>query len=431
MKLPSEALSGRFPIGIDSVPIRYMKEWAARGCNLIVRSDLEGENVQPRQWADAAAEFGFKTIRPATTPVEDAKDATLIAVNLPDEPDLSNHFYGIRPPGGWPAGIKVFDSFNVGGAIYDLVGKEQGNPPIQTGATIQGAITVYRAKAAALRLLYPNMPIFGNLAGNSVTSGMKTEAYEGFTADIDWIGSDWYPVDADLAPFPLPIAAVRRYSYYFPAMAAGRLSAWSKGKPQFAYISIVSQRLDKSKAGQWRWPDTREIECQVWAALASGVAGIVYFAVQQNPWRSDGISSTVNGDYAQPGTMPPELVKAAVAVRDWLPTFNNKLQQLADFLNKGNRIEISAAYANGAIVAAIWTLKDKSELKVAVNVTASVVATAGGEFLPCEVKLTVAPTAAPAPIPTPLPPITDERPLLERVAAVEQKLAAIASILKK
>lgn len=428
MKMPYEAMDGKYPVGVDSVPVRYMQAWADRGCNLLVRSDLEGGNVLPRQWADAAESFKFKTIRPPAVPLEDAKDATLIAVNLPDEPDLSNHWFATRPPGGWPAGkIKVFESITMpDGSIADLVGKEQGNPPIKTGATMALAAAVYVQKAAILRKLYPNMPIFGNFAGNAVTSGMEQANYIAFTSAVDWCGSDWYPVDADLAPFPLPIDKVRRYSYQFPARALGRLKAWSNGKPQFTYISCVSQRLDMAHQADWRWPDVREIECQIWAAICAGAAGIIYFGIQKNPWRSDAISSTIKADY----TVTPADVIAAKKVADWLPVFNAELQKFAEFFNKGNRIDTTAAYPAG-VVGASWSLPAQPGrfLTIATNTTAQ----PAGTFGPCESRIEVT-GAAPTPPIEPVPPTpgpfatqADVKSLTDRVIALESRLDAVAA----
>jgi hypothetical protein len=432
MKMPYEALDGKYPVGVDSVPIRHMKDWAGRGCNLLVRSDLEGGTVQPRQWADAAENFNFKTIRPATMPVDDAKDPTLIAVNLPDEPDLSNHWFGRRPALGWPAGIKVFESVKLpDGSTADLVGKEQGNPTVLTGATMALAATVYAQKAAILRGLYPNMPIFGNFAGNAVTSGMEQANYQAFTAAVDWCGSDWYPVDADLAPFPLPIDKVRRYSYQFPARALSRLKAWSNGKPQFAYISCVSQRLNPAKSAEWRWPDVREIECQAWAAICAGAMGIIYFGIQQNPWRSDAISSTIKGDYPT-GTAADKA--AAQKVADWLPTFNAQLQKFAEFLNVGSRVDTTVAYPAG-VVGASWTLAGATGgiLSISTNTTAQ----PAGTFGPCESRIelqraTPTPPIEPVPpIPGPFATLAEMKALADRVNALESRMDGIAAAAKK
>jgi hypothetical protein len=231
-------------------------------------ADLEGTNYKLPQWAAAAAEFGYKTIRDPQTPAEDAKDATLIALARPDEPDLSNHWYGKRPPAGWPAGVKSwYDWTAPDGSVYSVVGKEYGNPPKPTGGNLADTVFVYREGIKLIRRDWPPLPIFGNFAGNAVTSGMQTEAYTGFTADLDWGGSDWYPVDHDLTPIPVPAGQSRRYGYDFPARAVSRLLTWSGGKPQFAYIACVSQRLDLSQRARWRWPTVAEIRAQIWAAI--------------------------------------------------------------------------------------------------------------------------------------------------------------------
>ena len=445
---PSDNLNGQFPIGIDTVGTGDFQRWKDRGCNFAVRADLEGGKRTFADWKSAAVSAGMRTIRqPSNDAVFDNADDTLLALALPDEPDLSNHWYLKRPAGGLPAGIKSWATWRApNGDYYELVGKEQGNPPVKTGADFQQTITVYKAASESLRKYAPGIPIFGNMAGNSVTSGMQAQVYTDFMSAVDWGASDWYPVDNDLVPFPLPAGAIRRYGYHFPAMAMGRLLSWSGGKPQFAYISIVSQRLNKANAAAWRWPAMAEIICQAWTAIAWGASGIIFFSHVTNPDRRDGITSTMANDY---NVATPTDIAAATDINNRMPLFCRQLQNLAPFLTAGKRVDISAQYPAG-FAAAEWTL-GAATLKVEINTTAVAIRDKNGvEFAPCEVVLTP-PTPQPARKPTlveqpPInpvdPPQTQPQPshplqyatadqlnaALERIAKLENRLDNLKSM---
>lgn len=410
-KRPGELLGGEFPIGYDNMPVRGMRDARRRGANILVRWDLEGGIVKPSQWASAAAEFGFKTIRPPVNPIDDKADPTLIAVNLPDEPDLSSHWYAVRPAAGWPPNIKVFYTWTApNGITYDLVGKEQGNPPVATGANLARSVEVYQGASAIVRQNWPDFPIFGNMAGNAVTSGMEETAYRGFMSAVDWGGSDWYPVDADTTPFPIPDGLIRRYGYDFPKRALQRLSGWSGGKPQFAYISIVNQRLGQIKPDKWRWPDIREIQAQTWAAIAGGAEGIIYFAMLQSPWRSDALTSTIKGDY----TVTPAEQAAAKLVEDGVIAMSQQIQTLAPFLNRPqDRVENSSSFNTGFTSANwLYTGDDQRYIGASLSIFVNHLGVKNGALEPCEVQIKVA-GVKPAPIPQPQP---DSKPSIDPAA---------------
>lgn len=441
MPRPGDVFGGRFPIGWDNVQIGTMAAVARRGANLLVRADLEAKYTLT-QWVAAAGAAGLKTIRPPSTEIRD--DSTLVAVNIPDEPNLLNHYYGPRPPQGWPAGVKIWNTVTVGGVLYDLVGGEQypaGMGTVKTGATLDTTAVVVRAQIAAARALNPGVPVFCNFAGNAVTSaGPRDESgYVAMTADADWVGNDAYPVDNDLVPTPIPPGAARRYNLDWPARALDRLQAWSGFKPNFAYISCVSQRLDNNnnpaalRPGRWpwRWPTVDEIKCQVWAALIAGAEGIIYFGMQSIPWRSDAIISTLANDYGQASAAD---IAAARAVDEALPVLNAEIQGFAKYLNSGQPVPV-AGLPTG-VAGGRWTLPDGSTLTAVVNFTGA----AAGEYGPAEVRISEVPAAAPQP--GPLPPdstATDALALANRalqlatknairLTAIENALAGLATL---
>jgi hypothetical protein len=413
---PSEFLGGQFPIGVDDIDIAGQKRWRDMGANFLTRGDLInlGQGRTRNTWEEfgAGAEAaGLKTIRAAAGVDRDAKDPTLIAIALPDEPDLSNHWYLERPAAGFPADFGGYEWTAPGGRVFKMVGKEGGNPYRKTGATLATTAEVFTMACQLTRAAYPNKPLFVNFAGNAVTSAQSAAdfaAYELMSRGTDWQASDWYPLEHNLTPFPLPAGVERRYPYSLPGRAASRLLNLSKGQPQLAYIAPVLQRLGKpaERAAVWRWPTPEEVSAQVWAAICMGATGIIYYVHQQeNGFVNDAIFGTVN--LKTPGATAAD-VAAAKKIAEFLPVLNQQIQAVSQFLLHGVRVAEEAADT----VAAKWQLGGRV-LGVLVNTAAKPVSVLG----PCEVVIT-----PPAPVPTPVPGPT---PTPSPSASVEQRIGAL------
>lgn len=421
MKTVSQSTGGQFLIGVDAQPIGFLKRWRERGVNTAVRADLEGR-YSMNQWEAEAHTLGLFTIRnSANLPAA----ARTIALSLPDEADLSNHYFGRRPDNGWPAGVRINETAVVEGVNYDLVGRDYypvpGGKAFLTGANVADTITVYRWKARALAKTNPDVPLWGNFAGGYVTQNDPRDIYKGFAEYLNWTGSDWYVVNRDQTPPGQP----RRYPYSFPGRAAARLIDYSGGKESLAYIELTAQREGK---GPWRWPTVAEIACEAVAAIACGASGIIYFPQSWNPFSQDGLGAAAAGLTA--GVDADGQKAAAVAILQWLPGFNAQISSLSPYLTGGGRTTTEPA---PGVYVAEWN-NAAGRLQILVNTNPTSPFRADFELVePMGYRILPTPATPPAPVPVPTPeptPAPDpqyltRREYLDAAAGINERLAAL------
>ena len=215
-----------FPIGVWHQPIRSFDEWKERGINTLVGYEPQSGKVSLEQWNAEAKKRGFYMVRqPRENMVEDVNEKRLLAWLWTDEPDLK----GIKP--------RRLEK------IYNKWKKAD-----------------------------PNRPVFVNYSGGAVMGWQANpgeKAYRRFMQSTDWVGSDLYPVTGWNKPAILDA----------PAQAVERLSEWSGGKPQWAFIETGDQEL-WWVPDETRGPTADEVRAQIWHSIIAGAKGIVYFTMQ-------------------------------------------------------------------------------------------------------------------------------------------------------
>lgn len=215
-----------FPIGVWHQPIRSFDEWKQRGINTLVGYEKQSETVSLEQWNAEAQKRGFYMVRqPREKMREDVKEKRLLAWLWTDEPDLK----GIKP---------------------------------------RKLEKVY----AKWKKADPNRPVFVNYSGGAVLGWQGNpgeKVYRRFMKSTDWVGSDIYPVTGWNKPGELDA----------PGEVVERLSDWSGGKPQWAFIETGDQELwwlPSDAPG----PTADQMRAQIWHSIIAGAKGIVYFTMQ-------------------------------------------------------------------------------------------------------------------------------------------------------
>jgi hypothetical protein len=242
-----------FIIAVFSQPIATFAKWKARGINTLVSHEPEGGRVKKSDWEAAATAAGlffldYPSDDDATIAAE-AKQTHRLAFMQDDEPDLSRQLSPERTPDGWT------------------------RPELL-------AARYARCKVAA-----PNVPVFCNFAGPTVTSdAYKGEKHLAYLAAADWLGHDWYVKNKN----------AQRYPIDHIGKAMDRLAAWSStgptnippvmtpataGKPQLVFIECSDQKI--SPLGRAPTPD--EMDAEVQLAVTRGARGVVYFPQRPPP----------------------------------------------------------------------------------------------------------------------------------------------------
>lgn len=227
-----------FPIGVWTQPIKSFSTWKSRGINTLVGAEDEGKTVSVESWSKAAEDVGLHMIRrPLSDPGKDVGDKLLLAWQLPDEPDN-----------------KVKDA----------------------------PASALKAQYDAWKKLDPARTIFLNFSGGNVwfTDGGNAQCngpgdgtatddcYPQYLAATDWVSNDFYPI-AGWDP-PLDLALVGKI--------IDKLTRWSKGKPQFAFVETCDQQLPWAPAAGG--PNASQFREEIWDAIIHGARGIFYFADQ-------------------------------------------------------------------------------------------------------------------------------------------------------
>lgn len=224
-----------FAVGVWQQPVENFAAWQARGCNLLVEIPTPASAHPPAAWVAGAEQRGLWQVRvPVGALAADDVTPHLLAWNQPDEPEGT----GVLP-------------------------------------------AACAANYAAWKAINPRRPVFMNLDGSRVLGiqgGLTQASYKPFLPCGDWFGSDIYPVTC----------WGRSDWIDRPGLAAATLLAWTGGKPQLAFIETSNQRIGPSQQAT-----PLQVRYEVWHAVVSGCAGIVYFPQQFNPFNFDGTSPDV------------------------------------------------------------------------------------------------------------------------------------------
>lgn len=247
-------------IGVDAQPVSSFPLWKSLGITHVVRSNTEGGRYTQQQWRQHAYDVGLKVIdMPSSNLVADAADPNLTAFVLPDEPDYHN----------WPTSM---------------------------WSTPYAAI-----KAASTK------PVFGNFAGDHVTAAADaTPPYDGhnhipFLPYVDWISSDWYPINKNTARYPISLIT----------KSMDLLAKWSGGKPQFAYVECSD--INMSATG--RSPTELEMKTIVRSIMArSDALGYIFFPTRESGDRGRGYQS-----FTSDGTTPSMKVAISEINAEMMP----------------------------------------------------------------------------------------------------------------
>jgi hypothetical protein len=247
---PPPTLTGKvkpFVIGTFVQATWNFSTWKARGINTAVEVpsgwDLE-------EWNAAAVAEDLYMIRPPrSNPALDAYETKLLAWSHEDEPS------NVKPGSA--------------GVDYSTV--------FTTPQTLDARAATWRAALPA----GVDIPIYLNLTGAHITDfwinePMMRDYVDSPSANV--IAHDTYQINGD-GPM---IFDRDGYTTTPQGHAIDRLTSWSGGKPQYAYIE--SSDFDSNGS----LPTSGEFRAQIWSSIIHGAVGIIYFPVVFNPWSFDG-----------------------------------------------------------------------------------------------------------------------------------------------
>ena len=236
-----------FVIGTFVQSTQNFATWKARGINTLVEVP-QGWDLEP--WNAAAVAADLYMIRPPrSNPALDAYEKKLLAWAHEDEPS------NVKP----------------GSAGVDY-------------STVNTTPKTLDERAAKWRAALPagvDIPIYLNLTGSHVTDiwinePMMRDYVDSPSADI--IAHDIYQINGGQ-----PMLFERNgYTTTAQGHAIDRLSSWSGGKPQYAFIE--SSDFDSNGT----LPTAGEMRAQIWSSVIHGAVGIIYFPIVFNPWSFDG-----------------------------------------------------------------------------------------------------------------------------------------------
>jgi hypothetical protein len=225
-----------FPLAADYQPAKDLQKWKDRGLNTAVRVPVD-EDLEA--WTAEANRLGLKMIRePRPNPVDDNREANLIAFTIKDEPEV-DVFLGKPDPYERLAGV---------------------------AASLRAPELVQR-------------PVFMNFAGTFMLDPGELfhgpgdsgpDWYSRFIALEDWVSLDLYPFGQVQARWQLS----EQDGMDALPLAIDKLRRWAPNKPLFAYIES-SQSDARRDAPPLK---ANHFKAQVWDAIVHGARGIFYFS---------------------------------------------------------------------------------------------------------------------------------------------------------
>jgi hypothetical protein len=232
------SLGDFFPLGVDFQPSSSFAKWKSRGINTVIRQPSPwapyAESIET--WTAAANQLGLRMIRDARpNPDDDDGETNLLAWITFDEPEglafshteVRLRYQRLKTYNSRP----VFVNFN-GAVLLPAIDGVCGGP------------------------------------GDISTLGRQAlTCYPRFIDTEDWVSMDYYPVNFQVSPSrPHPNLATI-------GQIIDKLTRWSSGKPQFAYLEASLMHVGSSH----RPPTAGEFRAQIWSAIIHGARGIFYF----------------------------------------------------------------------------------------------------------------------------------------------------------